>query len=67
MYKLSTAYDGNRPHHLIQLADALEAFNAFAKCVDWGFANEYATYNLEMPDGKMYTKIFYRSGKVGGK
>jgi hypothetical protein len=67
MYKLSTAYDGNRPHHLIQLADALEAFNAFAKCVDWGFANEYATYNLTMPNGKQYTKWFNKDGTSGGK
>jgi len=67
MYRLTTAYDGQAPHHIFNLADALEAFNAFAKCVDHGFANEYATYNLTMPDGKMYTKIFYRSGKVGGK
>ena len=60
MYKLTTAYDGQAPHHTIQLADALEAFNSFAKCVDWGMANEYATYNLSLPDGKMYTKNFYR-------
>jgi len=60
MYKLTTAYDGQAPHHTIQLADALEAFNSFARCVDHGFANEYATYNLSMPDGKMYTKNFYR-------
>ena len=27
------------------------------------FANEFATVNLEMPNGKMYTKIFYREGR----
>jgi hypothetical protein len=35
--------------------------------VDWGFADDYATYNFSEPNGKMHTKIFYRDGKVGGK
>jgi hypothetical protein len=35
--------------------------------VDWGFADEYATYNFSEPSGKMHTKIFYRNGTVGGK
>lgn len=68
MYKLTTTYDGNpAPHSIHSFADALDAFESFAKCVDWGFANEYATYNLTLPDGKMYTKWFSRSGKIGGK
>ena len=68
MYKLTTTYDGNTvPHSIHSFADALDAFESFAKCVDWGFANEYATYNLTLPDGKMYTKWFSRSGKIGGK
>jgi hypothetical protein len=37
------------------------------KITDWGFADEYATYNFSEPSGKMTTKIFYRDGKVGGK
>lgn len=68
MYKITTTYDENPvPHSIAQYADALDAFNAFAKCVDWGFANEYATYNLSLPDGKMYTKWFNRNGTTGGK
>jgi hypothetical protein len=68
MYKLTTTYDGNpAPHSIHSFADALDAFESFAKCVDWGFANEYATYNLTLPDGKMYTKWFSRSGKIDGK
>ena len=63
MYKITIAYDGKAPHHTIKISDALEAFNSFNRCNDWGFADEYATYNLSMPDGKMYTKNFYRPKK----
>jgi hypothetical protein len=63
MYKLFTYYDGNL-EFTHQFADALQAFEAFARCKDHGFANELATYNLEMPTGKMYTKNFYRNGMV---
>jgi hypothetical protein len=42
----------------------LEIVNAWNKCVDFGIANEYATYNMSDPMGKMYTKVFYRDGKV---
>jgi hypothetical protein len=42
----------------------LEAVNAWDKCVDYGFAKEYATYNLSDPTGKMYTKTFYADGNV---
>jgi hypothetical protein len=45
----------------------LEAVNAWTKCVDYGFAKEYATYNLSDPTGKMYTKTFYTNGKVAIK
>ena len=68
MYKLTTTYDENPvPHSIASYADALDAFESFAKCVDWGFANNYATYNLSLPDGKMYTKSFSRDGKIWGK
>lgn len=59
MYKLTTAYDGNVVHSY-QFSDALAAFTVFLETKDWGFADEYATYNLTMPDGKMYTRNFYR-------
>ena len=47
--------------------NALDAVNSWNKIVDWGFADEYATYNLLEPNGKLHTKNFYRSGKVTGK
>ncbi len=66
MYKLFTYYDGQL-EFTHQFADALQAFEAFAKCVDVGFANDVATYNLEMPTGKMYTKNVNRLGLVSAK
>ena len=63
MYKITVAYDEQPIHFTQQIPDALQAFEEFAKYVDWGFADEYATVNLEMPTGKMYTKIFYREGR----
>lgn len=62
-YVLTTHYDGNYfSSH--RLENALEAAEAFAKCVDHGNAQEYATYNLLEPNGKMHTKNFYSNGKV---
>ena len=63
MYKLFTYYDG-KLEFTANYSDALEAFEAFARCKDVGFAIENATYNLEMPTGKMYTKNFDRTGLV---
>jgi len=56
MFKLFTWYDG-KLEFTHQFADALEAFEAFAS----------ATYNLEMPNGKMYTKNFNQIGLVSAK
>jgi hypothetical protein len=66
MYRLDTYYDG-KLEYTYQFADALQAFEAFAKCYDVGFADELATYNLSLPNGKMYTKNFNRAGFIGGK
>lgn len=66
MYKLDVYYDGNL-ESTFQFSDALQAFESFARCKDVGFANEYATYNLSMPTGKMYTKNFNRIGLVSVK
>ena len=65
-YSLTISYDGElfSSHRYV---DALDAVHAFDKCVDFGDAKEYATYNLSEPSGKMHTKIFYRNGNVGGK
>jgi hypothetical protein len=59
-------YDGNyQSSH--RYDNALDAVDNWNRCVDWGFADEYATYNLLEPSGKMHTKTFYRNGKVTGK
>jgi hypothetical protein len=62
-YSLTTSYDGELVNTL-RVGDMLEAVNAWTKCVDFGDAKEYATYNLSDPTGKMYTKTFYRNGNV---
>lgn len=66
MYKLEIFYDGDivSTH---RFWDALEAVHTFDKCIDFGDAKEYATYNLSEPSGKMHTKNFYRNGKVSIK
>ena len=65
-YSLTTSYDGELVNTL-RVSDMLEAVNAWTKCVDFGDAKEYATYNLSDPTGKMYTKTFYRNGSVSIK
>ena len=65
-YSLTTSYDGELINTL-RVGDMLEAVNAWTKCVDFGDAKEYATYNLSDPTGKMYTKTFYRNGNVSVK
>jgi hypothetical protein len=64
MYQITVAYDGNTIHWNKNYADALEAFESFLSFKDWGMAMEYSTVNLMTNTGKMYTKIFYRDGKV---
>ena len=65
-FVITVHYDGNyKSSH--RYADAVDAVHSWDKIVDWGFANEYATYNLLEPNGKMHTKTFYKSGKVTGK
>ena len=53
MYQISVSYDSKPIHFNKNYVDALEAFTEFNKFVDWGWANEYATVNLQMPTGKM--------------
>ena len=65
-YALTISYDGNLVS-TTRSADMLEMVNAWNKCVDFGDAKEYATYNLSDPMGKMYTKTFYRNGNVSVK
>ena len=65
-YSLTIAYDGELVS-TTRSADMLEMVTAWNKCVDFGDAKEYATYNLSDPMGKMYTKTFYRNGNVSVK
>jgi hypothetical protein len=65
-YSLTTAYDGELVNTL-RVSDLLEIVDAWNKCVDYGTAKEYATYNLSDPTGKMFTKTFHRNGTVGVK
>ncbi len=65
-YALTTSYDGELINTL-RVSDMLTAVDAWNKCVDYGTAKEYATYNLSDPTGKMYTKTFYTNGKVSIK
>ena len=62
-YSLTTSYDGELINTL-RVNDMLEAVNAWTKCVDYGTARKYATYNLSDLTGKMYTKTFYTNGEV---
>jgi hypothetical protein len=67
-YILTCNYDG-QPHQTNKwiYADALQAFENYSKFVDHGFAVEYATVNLSLPNGKMYTKVLYRDGRITNK
>ena len=62
-HKITLSYDGEPAHWSMAYSDELMAHKEFAKIVDWGFADEYATANLYTPSGKCYTKIFYREGR----
>jgi hypothetical protein len=62
-YSITTSYDGELIHTL-RVSDMLDAVDAWNKCVDYGTAKEYATYNLSDPLGKMYTKTFFANGEV---
>jgi hypothetical protein len=58
-YSLTTSYDGELINTM-RSTDMLDIVEAWNKCVDFGDAKEYATYNMSDPMGKMYTKIFFR-------
>ena len=68
LYAITATYDNDKaPHWVGRYSDAISAVSEWNKITDWGFANEYATYNFSEPSGKMITKIFYRDGRVSGK
>jgi hypothetical protein len=63
-YKITVTYDeAVKPNYVWEYSDELQAHKEFAKYIDWGFADEYATVNLYTPAGKCYTKIFYRKDR----
>lgn len=62
-YKITVAYDEQPVHFTQQYSDEFQAHKEFAKYIDWGFADEYATVNLYTPALKCYTKIFYRKDR----
>jgi hypothetical protein len=67
-YSITATYDNETaPYFVGRYTDAISAVTEWNKIVDWGFADEYATYNFSEPSGKMHTKVFYRSGKVSVK
>ena len=58
MYKITVAYDESPIHWTQQIADELEAHKEFAKYVDWGFADEYATVILYISFPFIYAFTF---------
>lgn len=68
LYSVTMTNDSNTsPDWVGRYSDALSAVEVYQKFIDHGFALEYRTVNLSEPNGKMHTKILYRSGIVGGK
>jgi hypothetical protein len=68
LYSVTTTNDNDtKPSWVGRYSDALSAVEVYQRFVDHGFALEYRTVNLSEPNGKMHTKILYRSGIVGGK
>ena len=68
LYSVTMTNDSNTsPDWVGRYSDALSAVETYQKFIDHGFALEYRTVNLSEPNGKMHTKILYRSGIVGGK
>ena len=68
LYAVTCTNDNEtKPSWVGRYSDALSAVEVYQRFVDHGFALEYRTVNLSEPNGKMHTKILYRSGIVGGK
>jgi hypothetical protein len=68
LYSVTSTNDSEAsPSWVGRFSDALSAVKSFESFTDHGFALEYRTVNLSEPNGKMHTKVLYRSGIVGGK
>jgi len=55
MYKITLSYDGNAPHWQQDYASEFDAWKDFFAFVDWGFANEYSTVNLQFRNEMFYS------------
>jgi hypothetical protein len=63
-FSITATYDNETtPYYVGRYTDAITAVTEWNKIVDWGFADEFATYNFSEPTGKMHTKIFYRKDR----
>ena len=63
-FSITATYDNEAtPYFVGRYTDAISAVTEWNKIVDWGFADEFATYNFSEPTGKMHTKIFYRKDR----
>jgi hypothetical protein len=63
-FSITATYDNETtPHWVGRYSDAITAVTDWNKITDWGFADEFATYNFSEPTGKMHTKIFYRKDR----
>jgi hypothetical protein len=66
-YKVTAIYDNETPKVFEFILESV-AYTLYTQfCIDLGRAKEYATYNLELPSGKIYTKHYDASGFIGGK
>lgn len=64
LYSITATYDNETtPYWVGRYDNAVSAVTEWNKIVDWGFADEFATYNFSEPNGKMHTKIFYRKDR----
>ena len=64
LYSITATYDNEpAPYWVGRYDNAVSAVTEWNKIVDWGFADEFATYNFSEPNGKMHTKIFYRKDR----
>lgn len=58
-FVITSHYDGNyKSSH--RYSNAVDAVNEWNKIVDWGFADNEATYTLLESNGVMHTKTYRR-------
>jgi hypothetical protein len=66
-YKITVIYDNETPK-VFEFSSEHVANTLYTQfCIDLGHGKVVATYNLELPNGKMFTKHYDASGFIGGK